>query len=117
MISHQSVFQKAEFKLNKKVEKHRIANIAKIKYLIDVAGLSGAAIEKRHNLYSGCVYDTMRCPNKAGEEAIAGALDKKASDLWPERYDPSSGLRLEPQPVQNYYRPPSRSARQKKRVA
>jgi len=103
--------------LNSEQQLARLANVNKIKSYIALADLTYVDIEERFELYTGCVYDTIHAPNEAGEKAIAEALGKKPSELWPERYDADTGLRLSPQPSQNYSKLPSRRERQKTKVA
>lgn len=95
----------------------QIERIALIKSKIFNAGYTLTAIEQQYKLYKGCAFDTIREPNKAGEEAIAAALDVKPATLWPERYDKITGRRLSPQPAANYDRPPSMRQRQKRMAA
>jgi len=99
--------------LNKQQQQKRVAGIAKIKSLLSLADLKYVDIEKRYKLYTGCVYNTMNAPDEKGETAIADALGKDPSELWPERYDTKTGHRLAPQPYTNYAKLPPRSERLK----
>ncbi len=96
-----------------KKQQQQIKRMAHIKSLVFQAGLTFHAIDQQYKLSTGCAYNAMREPSKAGEEAIAAALDAKPSTLWPERYDTLTGQRLSPQPSANYVRPPTMRQRQK----
>lgn len=83
-----------------------ITRIAKIKEALFVRGLTFADIDRHYRLPDGTARTTLREPNAKGEAAIAAALALEPKSLWSERYD-AGGQRLEPQPPQNYRRPPT----------
>jgi len=56
-------------------------------------------------LSAGTASSAARFPVIPGEIAIAKALNTPAKEIWPSRYDTTTGLRLSPQPAENY--PPS----------
>lgn len=93
---------------------YRIQQAANIRSLLYQLGLTAVAVEQHYGLYRGCVYDTIREPNEAGEAAIAAALDVAPSNLWPDRFDASTGQRLSPQPRRNYLRTLTNKQRQKR---
>lgn len=94
-----------------------IARTAKIREALFVRGLSFADIDRRFRLPEGTAYRAAhREPNAKGEAAIAAALAYEPHELWPERYD-AGGQRLEPQPRENYRRPPSMRQRRNDRAA
>jgi len=97
-----------------KKQSKQIKRIAHIKSLVFQAGFTFTAIDQQYKLSRGCAFNTLREPSKAGEEAIATALDVEPVTLWPERYDKITGQRLSPQPSANYDRPPTMRQRQKK---
>ena len=94
-----------------------IQRAAKIRDALFVRGLTFTDIDRRYKLPAGSAYlAAHREPNAKGEAALAVALDFEAHEMWPERYD-ASGHRLEPQPHENYRRPPSRRQRRKDEAA
>lgn len=93
-----------------------IRRAAKIKEALFVRGLSFADIDRAHELPEGTARSTWRHPHAAGEAAVAAALACEPMDLWPERYD-ASGQRHEPQPPENYRRPPAAEQRRNERAA
>jgi lambda repressor-like predicted transcriptional regulator len=71
--------------------------------LLDTQGIkSFREIDRVYGLKAGISSSAARFPVKAGEEAIAQALGLKAKDIWPSRYDSTTGARITPQPAQNY---------------
>lgn len=75
--------------------------ITSIRNRIAQAGLTIDGIAQRAGISDQAVRDAMRIPHKLGEEAIAKALGKPPSELWPDRYD-AEGNRLKPQPKRLY---------------
>ena len=75
--------------------------IARIRAKLIEAGISCSDIDRDFGLYTNQANDALREPNRAGEEAIAKALDTTPAKLWPNRYD-RNGVRLSPQPRSNY---------------
>lgn len=93
-----------------------IARAAKIKEALFVRGLTFADIDRAYELPEGTARSVWRHPHAAGEAAVAAALACEPHELWPERYG-AGGQRLEPQPRENYRRPPSMRQRQNRRAA
>lgn len=90
----------------------RIDATAKIKARLETAGFSLRDVDRIYGLAKNCASKTLQEPNLAGERAIAAALKTHPHLLWRERYH-SDGRRKEPQPAENYNRPPTRKQRQK----
>ena len=84
-----------------------------IKAQLAMKGWTLSAIDREYNLPGGTAGDTLRNPNRRGEEAIAAALDVQPQSLWSLRYRRTTGQRLSPQPSQNYERPPTILQRRK----
>lgn len=93
-----------------------IDRAAKIRHDLHVRGLTFADIDRLHDLPPGTARSAWRHPHAAGEAAIAAALACGPHELWPERYD-AGGQRLQPQPHENYRRPPTLSQRRKQAAA
>jgi len=93
-----------------------IARAAKIKEALFIRGISLAEIDRTYSLPAGTARTTLREPNARGEAAISDALAVEPRDLWPERYEPS-GHRKEPQPRENYRRPPTMAQRRNRKAA
>lgn len=83
-----------------------IRRAAKIKEALYVRGLTFADIDRAYDLPEGTARTTIREPNAKGEAALSDALAFEPRTMWPERYD-ACGHRLEPQPPENYRRPPT----------
>lgn len=93
-----------------------IKRAAKVKGKLYLKGLTFSDIDRTHALPAGTARTTVREPNAKGEAALADALAVEPHELWPERYD-ASGRRLEPQPPENYRRPPTFKQRRNERAA
>lgn len=89
-----------------------IERAAKIKSALFSAGFRLADVDRSYGLPRGSASDALRNPNKAAEEALADALDMTPETLFPERFD-AIGHRLDPQPPENYERPPTMAQRRK----
>ncbi len=90
----------------------RIDAQLKIRARLEANGWTQAKIERAYGLTKGAVANALKEPNHAAEKAIAAALKTHPHLLWRERYF-ADGRRKEPQPVENYIRPPTREARRK----
>lgn len=99
--------------MNKKTAALRIREAQSIKGDLAVLGYSLSDIDRQYGLPAGTARDTLRSPNRRGEEAIADALGVRPSKLWSLRYDRTTGQRLSPQPRTNYDRPPTIPQRRK----
>ncbi|WP_374653078.1 transcriptional regulator [Dongia sp.] len=88
-----------------------------IRYRLNRKGLTFADIERQHGLKSGIARMTSRHPHIAGEQAIAAALGLAPHQIWPSRFDPETGVRLTPQPVENYRDRPRLRTSQKRKAA
>jgi Ner family transcriptional regulator len=93
-----------------------ISRAAKIKEALFVRGLTFADIDRHYGLPDSTARNTIRHPHQAGEAAVADALACEPHELWPERYD-AGGQRLEPQPRENYRRPPTFEQRRNNEAA
>lgn len=93
-----------------------IKRAAKIKEALYVKGLTFADIDRAFGLPEGTARTTVREPNAKGEAALAEALAFDPQKMWAERYYPS-GLRKEPQPRENYERPPTMRQRRNAQAA
>ena len=89
-----------------KAVKLRLEEIARIKGLLTLAGLSLIGIDRTYGLSRGTCGNTLQQANLAGERAIAAALNTRPHLLWRSRYH-ASGTRKMPQPSENYERPPT----------
>lgn len=83
-----------------------------IRYLLNQAGLTFAAIDRDFGLKPGIAKVAARYPHRDGENAIAKALGVEPSTIWPSRYR-ADGQRIKPQPAANYRMPPRFPKRQK----
>lgn len=81
----------------------RMEELARIKRLILIKGLTLTKIDEQYRLARGTAGTALREPNTAGERAIAAALGTKPHLLWRSRYF-ADGRRLQPQPAENYER-------------
>lgn len=99
-----------------KAAKLRLAEISRIKRLLDDAGLTLAGIDADYGLAKGTCGNTLQQANLAGERAIAAALRRRPEHLWRSRYH-SDGRRHSPQPRENYERPPTMRERREKHLA
>ncbi len=93
-----------------------IQRAAKIKDALYVRGISLSDIDREFALPIGTASTTLREPNAKGEVAIAAALAVEPHALWIERYEPG-GQRREPQPRENYRRPPTLRQRRNDKAA
>lgn len=93
-----------------------IERAAKIKEALYLRGLTFADIDRAYGLPEATARQTLRHPHAAGEAAVAAALACEPQELWPERYS-ASGQRHEPQPRENYRRPPTFEQRRKNEAA
>lgn len=94
-----------------------IQRAAKIREALFIRGLTFTEIDRTYRLSHGAAYRAAhREPDAKAEAALADALDFLPHEMWPERYD-ESGQRLEPQPPENYRRPPSRRQRRIEQAA
>ncbi len=94
-----------------------IQRAAKIREALFMRGLNFADIDRAYDLPRNTAHLTAhREPNRKGEAALADALACEPHELWPERYD-ASGQRLEPQPRENYRRPPTMRQRRNDEAA
>lgn len=84
-----------------------------IHYLLNRKGKTFADIDRDYGLKEGTARKTARHPYLAGEKALADALSTKPCQLWPRRYDPKTGRRLQPQPGQYYTDRPTLRASKK----
>lgn len=94
----------------------RLDATVKIKARLERAGFSLRDVDRDYGLAKNCASKTLQEPNLAGERAIAAALKTHPHLLWRERYY-ADGRRKDPQPAENYLRPPTRKERQKSHPA
>ncbi|WPZ33189.1 helix-turn-helix domain-containing protein [Thalassobaculum sp. OXR-137] len=86
-----------------------------IRFLLNRKGLTFADVDRMYGLPKSVARVTARCPNPKGELAIAECLGMSPREIWPSRYDPSTGERLKPQPGSHYTdRPKFRQQHQQK---
>ncbi len=88
----------------------RIEMAAKIKARLELKGWSLSRIDREYQLPTNTAATTLREPNLRGERAIAAVLKTHPHLLWRERYH-GDGRRKDPQPMENYVRPPTRKQR------
>lgn len=94
-----------------------IRRAAKINEMLFLKGIAYTDIDREYALPAGTAWRaTHREPNARGEAAVAAALAVEPHTLWPERYEPG-GQRREPQPRENYRRPPTLRQRRNDRAA
>lgn len=97
--------------------KRRAADKApeEIRFLLNRKGLTFADVDRKFGLPRGTSRNTPRYPHLNGELAIAECLGMSPREIWPSRYDPSTGERLKPQPGTHYTdRPKFRQQHQEK---
>lgn len=70
--------------------------------MLNQKGLTFAHIDRAQGFRAGISCLTCRRPCAAAEQAIADALGLDPREIWPSRFDPRTGARLSPQPMQNY---------------
>lgn len=70
--------------------------------MLNRKGLTFADVDRTHGLKQGIACITTRHPHEAGEKAIADALGLDPSQIWPSRFNPQTGARFRPQPMENY---------------
>ncbi|SDR08211.1 helix-turn-helix domain-containing protein [Pseudovibrio sp. Tun.PSC04-5.I4] len=75
---------------------------AEILFLLRKAGRSYAFVDRTYTLPKGTAVNTARQPHPRGEQALAKVLGLSPLNIWPSRYDASTGERLSPQPLENY---------------
>ena len=86
-----------------------------IRFLLNRKGLTFSDVDRMYGLPKATARGTARCPNPTGELAIAECLGMSPREIWPSRYDLSTGERLKPQPSSHYTdRPKFRQQRQSK---
>jgi Ner family transcriptional regulator len=95
-----------------KAMQRRLDAMAQIKARLELAGWSLSKIESKYRLSRGAASKTLQEPNLEGERAIAAVLKTHPHLLWRERYH-SDGRRKNPQPMDNYQRPPTRNERRR----
>ncbi len=93
--------------MSKALFHRRIRQAQRIKSELALAGYRLRDIDRLYGLNRCAAGRALSEPNEPAERAIANALGKEPSALWPERYDSLSGHRLSPQPRSNYDRPPN----------
>jgi Ner family transcriptional regulator len=65
-----------------------------VKAQLEILGKSFASIAREHGWHRNAVSSAMMVPLAAQERAIAEALGTTAEELFPERYDAETGVRL-----------------------
>lgn len=100
-----------------KKAKRRISEQQHIKTQLALKGFRLADVDRLAGVTPGACRDALRRPHKAGEEAIAAALDVEPHTLWTDRYDQTTGQRYDPQPSTNYDRTPTLREMQNVRAA
>ncbi len=74
---------------------------SRIKYMLSIKGWTYADIDREYGLPNKVASNTTRYPHAHAEKAIAEVLGKRPEQIWPARYD-KDGIRLKPQPSNNY---------------
>jgi Ner family transcriptional regulator len=95
-----------------KAMQRRIDAMVSIKARLERAGFSLTTVDDKYGLARGCASKTLVEPNLAGERAISAVLKTHPHLLWRERYR-ANGQRKDPQPMENYERPPTLKERRK----
>lgn len=79
--------------------------------LLDERGFKTfSALDRENNLRTNTASNAARYPVAKGEYAIAKALRMEPKEIWPSRYDATTGNRLSPQPRRNYPNLPDHAA-------
>ncbi|MDD7908528.1 helix-turn-helix domain-containing protein [Pseudovibrio exalbescens] len=84
---------------------------AEILFLLRKAGRSYRYVDETYGLPKGTAVNTARQPHPGGEKALSEVLGLPPQNIWPSRYDGSTGERLSPQPLENYRTQPILSPR------
>ncbi len=86
---------------------------SEILYRLRELRTSYAEIDRTYGLAKDTAVNTARRPHPDGELALAEVLGLSPRQIWPSRYDASPGMRLSPQPLENYRTQPILAQRQK----
>lgn len=71
--------------------------------LLEKKGIpSFSAVDRQFDLPPTSASNAARFPVPKGEKAIAHVLGCHPKDLWPSRFDATTGHRHRPQPAENY---------------
>lgn len=73
-------------------------------------------LDRANRLPLGTCSNTITEPHRRGEQILAAAVGRRPHVIWPSRYD-KAGIRLSPQPVENYRRAEPVGHRQKAKAA
>jgi Ner family transcriptional regulator len=73
-----------------------------VRFMLNQKGKTFADIDRAEGFRAGIACLACRRPSAAAETAIATALGLDPREIWPSRFDPRTGRRLSPQPMQNY---------------
>ncbi|MGG9999716.1 helix-turn-helix domain-containing protein [Pseudovibrio ascidiaceicola] len=85
---------------------------SEILYRLRMKRTSYAEIDRNYELPEGTAKNTARRPHIVGERALSETLGVPPQNIWPSRYDASTGERLYPQPMSNYRTQPILGPRQ-----